>query len=131
MKALTFAAVLKSYRETCRTSQSQLAIEAGYDHSYVSRLESGQRTPTVDAVNRLATALCLGPDARDHLMASAGFLPRHARAVITDEPVLGDLLDLLGDDAIPHDSRANVRAMLRLLADQLRVQRPSHLREAA
>jgi transcriptional regulator with XRE-family HTH domain len=131
MKALSFAAVLKSYRETCRTSQSQLAIESGYDHSYVSRLESGQRAPTVDAVNRLAVALGLGPDARDHLMTSAGFLPRHARAVITDEPDLGDLLDLLHNDALPHAHRANVRSMLRLLADQLRMHQPVQIREAA
>ena len=131
MSALTFAIALKTYRETCRTSQSQLALEAGFDHSYISRLESGVRKPTAYAVTRIATALGLGADARDHLLSLAGFMPVKTGNVLRHEPVLGELLDLLSDDTIPADSRANVRAMLRLLADQLRVQRPASLQEAA
>jgi transcriptional regulator with XRE-family HTH domain len=126
-----FAAVLKTYRTACRTSMSQLAIEAGFDHSYISRLESGHRAPTREAVNRIATALGLDAPARDHLLASAGYLPKRTAHVFTGEPVLAELLDLLQDDTIPADSRANVRAMLRLLADQLTVQRPASLQEAA
>lgn len=130
MITMTFGHALKVYRETARTSMSQLAIDAGLNHSYISRLEAGHRTPTRASVHLLANALGLGPDARDHLLSLAGFMPVASRNVLRHEPLLGDLLDLLSDDTIPHDSRANVRAMLRLLADQLRVQQAAY-QEAA
>jgi transcriptional regulator with XRE-family HTH domain len=52
-----FGKTLKHYREGRRVSQSKLAERAGLDHSYVSRLESGARTPTRDAVEQLSRAL--------------------------------------------------------------------------
>ena len=54
-----FGGLLKAMREARRISQSKLAERADFDHSYVSRLESGARMPTRDAVERLASALTL------------------------------------------------------------------------
>ncbi|MFM8595041.1 MAG: helix-turn-helix domain-containing protein [Chloroflexota bacterium] len=54
-----FGMQLKSLREARRVSQSKLAERAEFDHSYVSRLESGARMPTRDAVERLSSALLL------------------------------------------------------------------------
>ena len=51
-----FGVTLKRFREARRVSQSKLAERAGFDHSYVSRLESSARTPTRDAVEQLAGA---------------------------------------------------------------------------
>lgn len=70
-----FPRSLKLIRESQRTSQSKLAERAGFDHSYVSRLESGARTPSREAVVRLAEALSLTDAERDNLLASAQFMP--------------------------------------------------------
>ena len=68
-----FGPLLKGFRERRNVSQSKLAERAQLDHSYVSRLESGVRTPTRDAVDRLAAALMVGPEDRDALLRAAGF----------------------------------------------------------
>lgn len=52
-----FRGLLKRHREARRWSQERLAAEADMDHSLVSRLESGQRCPTRDAIGKLAAVL--------------------------------------------------------------------------
>ena len=71
-----FGVLLKGLREGRRVSQSKLAERAEFDHSYVSRLESGARMPTREAAGRLGRALDLGQGEEDALLAAAGFLPR-------------------------------------------------------
>lgn len=116
-----FGMQLKSLREARRVSQSKLAERAEFDHSYVSRLESGARMPTRDAVERLSSALLLAQSEEDALLASAGFLPRDVTSLLSDEPALGEVLDLLQDDAVPEEYRDNMRQVLRLLAEQARL----------
>lgn len=113
-----FGGLLKTMREGRRVSQSKLAERADFDHSYVSRLESGARMPTRDAVERLATALSLSQTEEDGLLAAAGFLPRDVSSLLSDEPVLGEVLDLLQNDAVPMEYRENIRQVLRLLTEQ-------------
>jgi transcriptional regulator with XRE-family HTH domain len=113
-----FGGLLKTMREGRRVSQSKLAERADFDHSYVSRLESGARMPTRDAVERLATALTLSQTEEDGLLAAAGFLPRDVSSLLSDEPVLGEVLDLLQNDAVPMEYRENIRQVLRLLTEQ-------------
>src|SRR5690554_6954042 len=81
-----FGVTLKRYREARRVSQSKLAERAGFDHSYVSRLESGARTPTRDAVEQLASAMELDRTQHDELLAAAGFLPREVSSLLAGEP---------------------------------------------
>ncbi len=120
-----FGAALKRYREERRVSQSKLAERAGFDHSYVSRLESGARTPTRDAVLQLATALALDPSSHDALLAAAGFLPREVSSLLSTEQQITEVLDVLRDDSVPVEFRDNMRQMLGLLAAQARfVRRP-------
>ncbi len=102
-------------------SQSKLAERAGFDHSYVSRLESGARTPTREAVIQLAEALGSDATGQDELLAAAGFMPREVSSLLTGEPEVTEVLGLLRDDAVPEAFRANVRAVLRLLAEQGRM----------
>jgi len=115
-----FGNALKHYRELARVSQSKLAERAGFDHSYVSRLESGARTPTREAVIQLADALGLDTKARDDLLAAAGFLPQEVSSLLTSEPELSELLHLLHNEAIPEPVRKIMREQLRLLAEQTR-----------
>lgn len=115
-----FGVTLKKYREARRVSQSKLAARAGFDHSYVSRLESGARTPTRDAVEQLAIALDLEPVNRDELLASAGFLPGELSSLLSGEPEITEVLGLLQNDHVPEAYRDSMRQVLRLLAEQAR-----------
>ena len=116
-----FGVLLKRVREARRVSQSKLAERAEFDHSYVSRLESGARMPTREAVERLARALDLPQNEQDGLLAAAGFLPRDVASLLSDEPVIGEVLDLLQNDAVPVEYRDNMRKVLHLLAEQARL----------
>lgn len=115
-----FGQALKRFREERRVSQSKLAERAGFDHSYVSRLESGARTPTRDAVEQLAIALGLEQLQQDELLASAGFLPREISSLLSGEPEITEVLGLLQNDAVPGAYRDSMRQVLRLLAEQAR-----------
>ena len=119
--SVEFGVQLKALREARRVSQSKLAERAEFDHSYVSRLESGARTPTREAVERLAGALGLSQGEQDSLLAGAGFLPRDVASLLSDEPVIGEVLDLLQNDAVPEEYRENMRQVLHLLAEQARL----------
>lgn len=116
-----FGVLLKRVREARGVSQSKLAERAEFDHSYVSRLESGARMPTRDAVVRLAEALDLAFTEQDGLLAAAGFLPREIASLLSDEPVIGEVLDLLQNEAVPKEYRDNMRKVLQLLAEQARL----------
>jgi transcriptional regulator with XRE-family HTH domain len=117
----TFGAVLKGFRETRRVSQSKLALRAGFDHSYVSRLESGARTPTREAVEHLAAALELDGIQHDELLVSAGFLPREVSSLLAGEPEITEVLGLLQNADVPEEYRVSMRQVLRVLADQARL----------
>lgn len=118
LDAVTFAPLLREYRDRRRLSQSRLAEAAGFDHSYVSRLESGTRMPTRDAVAKLAEAMGLEDGERDALLASAGFMPGRIENLFASEPVLSEVLGLLQDRAVPADVRDDVRHMISLLVRQ-------------
>jgi transcriptional regulator with XRE-family HTH domain len=120
-RTMEFGVQLKTLREARRVSQSKLAERADFDHSYVSRLESGARMPTRDAVERLAAALQASQGEEDALLAAAGFLPRDVSSLLSEEPVVGEVLGLLQDDAVPAEYRDNMRQVLRLLAEQARL----------
>jgi len=114
-----FGQTLKHLRESRELSQSRVADLADFDHSYVSRLESGARTPTRDAVSRLADALRLDPAATDALLHAAGFLNGDDPALLHDDD-LRDLAAVLGDPTLPDDYRRLVRTNVRGLIDGAR-----------
>lgn len=118
VETLSFAPLLRVYRDRCRLSQSRLAQAAGFDHSYVSRLESGSRMPTRDAVAKLADAMGLEDGDRDALLASAGFMPGRIENLFASEPVLSEVLGLLQDRAVPAEVRDDVRHMISMLVRQ-------------
>jgi transcriptional regulator with XRE-family HTH domain len=118
---IRFGSTLKRFRETRRVSQSKLAERAGFDHSYVSRLESGARTPTRDAVQQLSLALELEGVQHDELLASAGFLPREVSSLLSGEPEITEVLGLLQNAQMPEAYRDSMRQVLRLIAEQARL----------
>ena len=121
MSGTDFGNLLKSLREKNGVSQSKLAERAYFDHSYVSRLESGARMPTREAVDRLGTAMNLDPSELDALLASAGFLPKDVSSLLSAEPALGEVLEVLQDETVPSEFRENMRNMLRVMVQQARV----------
>lgn len=50
-----FGKALRSLRHAQKLTQEQLALEAGLDRTYISLLELGQRSPTLDTM----VALCV------------------------------------------------------------------------
>lgn len=107
-----FRAALKRFRDARRWSQEKLAFHAGMDHSLVSRLESGQREPTREAVGKLAAGLALDSVERDLLLAAAGYFPEEPANLFAHDPQIARLLALLLDPAARPARRAALRAAL-------------------
>jgi transcriptional regulator with XRE-family HTH domain len=119
--AVRFGQMLARLRQTQRLSQNQLAQRAGLNHSYISRLESGDRgDPSRTVVEQFIGALGLDPDGRDadELRMAAGFLPIDAAHLLTGETALAKIAALLGDARLPDASRATLRRILALLVEE-------------
>ena len=72
----TFGAALREIRKESGMSQERLALEAGFERTYVSLIERGLKSPTIRAVVRLAQALKVKPslivERMERLLAGAG-----------------------------------------------------------
>lgn len=122
MPTTTFGIALQDARVMRRVSQSKLAARAGFDHSYVSRLESGTRTPTREAVLHLAGALGLDAAGTDQLLSAAGFLPGDVASLLAGEPDLVQVLEVLRSD-VPEIAKVAIRRQLQAIVDQVTVLR--------
>ncbi len=112
-----FRALLKRHREARRWSQERLASEAEMDHSLVSRLESGQRSPTREAIAKLARGLELPTEQKDRLLIAAGFFPEQPENALADEPAVTRIYRILRDEQTPQPVRDNIRALLNSLTE--------------
>ena len=56
-----FGQALREVRESRDLSQERLALEAGFDRTYISLVERGVRSPTVRTVVKLAEVLKVKP----------------------------------------------------------------------
>jgi transcriptional regulator with XRE-family HTH domain len=59
MNTAEFRALLRRYRDARRLSQMELGRRAGLDYTMISRLERGDRDPTVETIAKLVTGLAL------------------------------------------------------------------------
>jgi transcriptional regulator with XRE-family HTH domain len=119
--AVRFGQMLARMRQAQRLSQNQLAQRASLNHSYISRLESGDRgDPSRTVVEQFVGALGLDPDGRDadELRMAAGFLPVDPAHLLTGETALAKLAALLEDERLPDASRATLRRILALLVEE-------------
>jgi transcriptional regulator with XRE-family HTH domain len=71
----SFSGLLAELREDQGWSQNQLGVEAGYDSSYICKLESGARSPSRDTVAALIAVLTLTRGDASRLFVAAGLLP--------------------------------------------------------
>ncbi len=106
-----FGPLLRQLREARGLSQSALAGRAGFDRSYINRLEAGERgTPAPAATEALAQALDLGDAEADRFYAAAGLLPRSLLALGPADPTLLLLAQRLTDPRLSVAARAALRA---------------------
>jgi transcriptional regulator with XRE-family HTH domain len=71
----TFGGLLTCFRVRRGWSQNALGVEAGYDSSYICKLESGKREPSRDTAGALASILELDTQDTRRLFVAAGLLP--------------------------------------------------------
>ena len=112
-----FGQRLKWLREQRRLSQSKLAEKACFDHSFLSRLESGNRVPSRDAVNRLADALNATERERDELLDAAGFRATDPAAFALTDPTLRELARVLSDTTLPPGYVLTLRGAVQAMVD--------------
>lgn len=56
-----FGCILQEIRKERGFSQEQLGFESGYHRTYISLLERGQKSPSLNAIFRIAIALNVKP----------------------------------------------------------------------
>lgn len=56
-----FGAVVRAARRARGLSQERLALESGYDRSYIGELERGEKSPSLRTIFRLARVLEMPP----------------------------------------------------------------------
>jgi transcriptional regulator with XRE-family HTH domain len=56
-----FGKVLKEIRHERSLSQEELGFESGYHRTYISLLERGRKSPSLNTIFQLATALGIPP----------------------------------------------------------------------
>ena len=105
-----FGSTLRELREQTDLSQSAIGRRAQVHASIVSRLESGDRTPSSPGlVEALARGLQLSPDDTDRLLAAAGFVPAVITRLGAGDPTLLLVAQVLTDSRVSDDERQRLR----------------------
>lgn len=125
MMATQFATTLRRLRRERMISQTQLANRASFDHSYLSRLEAGNREPSRDTVSRLGDAMQLADIERSMLFASAGFTTSGDPLRFTSDPELMALAEILWDERLDVGHREQIRHCLRSIAELCSTPKPA------
>ena len=114
-----FRTLLRRFRDRKNWSQERTAAESEMDHSLVSRLESGQRSPTREAIGKLARGLKLEDWERDRLLIAAGFLPHDTTSLVADEEEIVTVLRILRNPSIPESKKQGIRQAVGALASAI------------
>ena len=56
-----FAENMRKYRKKAKLTQEKLAEKCGTDHRYIGQIETGLRCPSLDFVEKIASALNIAP----------------------------------------------------------------------
>lgn len=80
--------LLRRWRQLRRTSQLDLALDAGISTRHLSFVETGRSQPSRDVVLRLAEELAMPLRERNRLLLAAGFAPVFKQRPL-DDPALG------------------------------------------
>lgn len=105
-----FGSYLHELRRERGLTVREVATRAGVHHTYVSKLERGDRQAPDDAVvEALATAVDATPAQLDQLRWRAGVTPRGAGAPGHDDPTVTLLAEALGDPSLATAERDRLR----------------------
>jgi transcriptional regulator with XRE-family HTH domain len=105
-----FGGYLHELRRERGLTVRRLAAEAGVHHTYVSKLERGDRqAPEAAVVEALAAALGATPAQLDQLRWRAGLAPRGPGAPGQDDPTLTLVAEAIGNPALPAAARDQLR----------------------
>lgn len=97
---------IRQYRHLEKISQETLADKVGVSDTYIRKLESGARTPSLEMLMMLATALNTTPD---HLLLSASGLDKSAGSSIME--LLNDCTPT--EFVILYENMAELKELLR------------------
>lgn len=120
-----FGGYLHELRRERGLTARQLAAAAGVHHTYVSKLERGDRqAPDEPVVEALAAALRATPAQIDQLRWRAGLTPRGDGAPGQDDPTLTLVAEALGDPALAAPARDQLRRVIAQIVAQAAPQGP-------
>ncbi len=105
----TFGMTLTAFRKREKLSQPKLAILVGCDHSYISRMELGQRHPSPEMVGKLAEALWLSDADAETIFRAAGYIGPLSHTL--NDPLAVKVQMMMQDE--------KVRASYRMMAMQV------------
>jgi transcriptional regulator with XRE-family HTH domain len=113
-----FGALLETYRERAGLSQRALSRRSGVNSAIISRLESGDRSPSGwEQVRALAAGLGLDESDTDALLAQAGHWPAAILAVGPADATLLAVACVLASDRVADTARARFRSIVEGLAE--------------
>ncbi len=98
LSGASFNTMCRSWRQTRKLSQLELALAADVSQRHVSWLETGKSSPSREMVVRLCEAMDIPLRERNVLLQAAGFSAMYAESQLGDpsmEPVLGALRRVL------------------------------------
>ena len=105
---------IRQARVIARLSQEELAKQAGINRTYLSQLENGHSSPTLDVLGKIARALGMSPT---ELLADAPSArePEPQYELDADTPTYPGLVELLNDQ--------RTRLLMKPTADEVEVLR--------
>ena len=74
-----FGKILREARKSADLTQEKLAFKAGLDRTYISLMERGQRSPTLDVLLRLCDALGVLPSDLMKKLEATAKIPKPKR----------------------------------------------------
>ncbi len=114
-----FAELLKSYREQVGFSQRALARASQINPAIISRLESGDRSPSgPEQVLAITRTLALDDQRTNRLLASAGYWPKAILALGPQDETLLSIAGVLTDQKLGQEAKGRFRQVVHLLARQ-------------
>lgn len=115
---LSFGELLCAYRERARMSQMALANMSYVDHSYINRLEAGDRDPPKrDKVDSFVKVLKLSKKEENRFVAAAGFAPPGIQGIGSWDDAVQAYCDVMASDVVPQDKKDEFCLAVTLLAD--------------
>lgn len=120
-RVLTFAELLRQFRERAGLSCNETARAIGVDPSYISRLERSEREPPRRrVVEAVIAALRLGREEADQLLVAAWYAPASVAVLGSWDPALEAVADVLTDPVATAEDLEQFRQVICLVAGRWR-----------